>query len=139
ERRKIEHRAAGHSVADGAPGAVADDLQRLLLGERGAHRLFDVGRVPDLENVHDGHRQKRGMSGKASWPRCTWMRPSSAQRCSTGNTFPGLSSPPESNAHLTLCCWAMSISLNISGIRSRFSMPTPCSPVSTPPSSTQAR
>ena len=32
------------------------------------------------------------------------MRPSSAQRCSSGNTFPGLSRCFGSNAHLTRCC-----------------------------------
>ena len=32
------------------------------------------------------------------------MRPSSAQRCSCGNTLPGLSRPLASKAHLTRCC-----------------------------------
>ena len=67
------------------------------------------------------------------------MRPSSAQRRSCGNTLPGLSRWLGSKAHLTRICWSRSISLNISGIRSRFSTPTPCSPVSTPPTSTQSR
>ncbi len=46
---------------------------------------------------------------------------------------PGLSRCFASNAVLTRICWSRSIALNICGIRSRFSMPTPCSPVSTPP------
>ena len=32
------------------------------------------------------------------------MRPSSAQRCSVGNTLPGLSRPLSSKAHLSRCC-----------------------------------
>ena len=42
---------------------------------------------------------------------------------------PGLSKPSGSNAHLTRCWWARSVSSNIVPIRSRFSTPTPCSPV----------
>ena len=48
-------------------------------------------------------RQNLGMSGKGSLPPETCMRPSSAQRCSTGNTFPGLSSASGSKAHFSRC------------------------------------
>ena len=47
--------------------------------------------------------------------------------------MPGLRRPCASKAHLIRCCWLRSISENISPIRSRFSIPTPCSPVRTPP------
>src|SRR4051794_29506176 len=50
------------------------------------------------------HHQKRGISGKATLPACTCSRPSSAQRCSVGNTLPGLSRPCASKAHLSRCC-----------------------------------
>src|ERR687886_416801 len=78
------------------------------------------------------------MSAKGSFPPLTCMRPSSAQRCSVGKTLPGLSSCSGSKAHFTRSCCARSTSLNIVGIRSRFSTPTPCSPVSTPPTSTHS-
>ena len=94
---------------------------------------------PTQRSVHPASGiQNLGISGNATLPAWTWMRPSSAQRCSVGKTLPGLSRPRSSNAHLSRCCWARSASVNIAGIRSRFSTPTPCSPVSTPPTSTQS-
>ena len=47
------------------------------------------------------HAQNLGISGNATRPACTCMRPSSAQRCRVGNTLPGLSRPLASKAHLT--------------------------------------
>ena len=44
------------------------------------------------------------MSGCGRRPAWTCRRPSSAQRCSVGNTLPGLSRPSASNAHLRRCC-----------------------------------
>src|SRR5690349_1862248 len=48
--------------------------------------------------------QNRGSSGNATRPACTCTRASSAQRCSVGNTLPGLSKLFSSNAHLSRCC-----------------------------------
>src|SRR5471032_2679592 len=57
--------------------------------------------------------QNLGISGNGSLPPEICMRPSSAQRCSSGNTLPGFSSPFSSKAHLTRCCALRSISENI--------------------------
>src|SRR6202034_951271 len=136
EPREVERRIPLRRPADAPLGAPADHLQRLAAGKRPADRLLDLGGVARLEVfVH----QNRGRSGNATRPEWTCICPSSAQRCSVGNTFPGLSRPLSSNAHLRRCCWSRSACENITGIRSRFSTPTPCSPVSTPPTSTQSR
>ena len=56
----------------------------------------------------------------------------------SGRPCPGLSRCSGSKAHLTRCCWSRSASVNIVPMRSRFSTPTPCSPVNTPPTATQS-
>ena len=53
QRRQIEHRIGRHRLADRALGAMADDLQRLLAGDRRAHHLFDVLGVTYFQGVHD--------------------------------------------------------------------------------------
>src|SRR5690606_20176589 len=122
-------------MADAALRPLAQHLDGRFLGHRPAEGLEHFFRCGWRKTGH----QNLGMSGKAIWPRWTCMRPSSAQRCSCGNTLPGLSRWLGSKAHLTRICWLRSSSENISGIRSRFSTPTPCSPVSTPPTFTQSR
>ena len=52
QRRQVEHGVGRHRMADRALGAMADDLQRLLAGDRRAHHLFDVLGVTYLESVH---------------------------------------------------------------------------------------
>ena len=53
-----------------------------------------AGRVFAILRTGSGMKtQKRGRSGNGTLPARTCMRPSSAQRCSCGNTLPGLSSP----------------------------------------------
>ena len=52
------------------------------------------------EHMSSAYYSKPGV-GNATWPACTCMRPSSAQRCSVGNTLPGLSRPLASKAHLS--------------------------------------
>src|SRR5882672_6981670 len=47
----------------------------------------------DDRKIGGTHPKNRGSSGKASLPPWTCTRPSSAQRCRVGNTFPGLSNP----------------------------------------------
>src|SRR6188768_3756634 len=59
-------------------------------------------------------------------------------RPSSGKTLAGLSSQSGSNTPFTRICWAMSAAVNCTRISSRFSMPTPCSPVRQPPSLTQS-
>ena len=136
--------------------------------ERPLHRLLDVLGVARFERVghcggsSDRSRARQGarreqpraavsaqpvMGGEfrtAEYPgtpacrhghACGRARRSGA---ASGNTLPGLSRPLASKAHFSRCCWLRSISENIAGIRSRFSTPTPCSPVSTPPTSTQS-
>ena len=67
-------------------------------------------------------------------------RPSSAQRCSVGKHLAGIEQRRRDRRRISRAAAASrSASLNIAGIRSRFSTPTPCSPVSTPPTSTQSR
>ena len=83
-------------------GPAAAHLQPPLAGRRTADQLGQLLGV--RRPMGDGlAHQNRGSSGKAVRPPCTCMRPSSAQRCSTGNTLPGLSSRAGSKAHLTLC------------------------------------
>ena len=180
QRRQIEQRIGRHRLPDRALGAMTDDLQRLLGGNRRPHRVLDVLGIAGFQGVHecilvvgersrwnpsplwggwpnDGDAQHRrkwrpgggaagtergdphpsrrcatraprhpphkgegegrawhrpdtnssaqnlGMSGNGSLPPWTCMRPSSAQRCSVGNTLPGLSRPPASNAHFSRC------------------------------------
>ena len=102
-----------------------------------APQLKKLKTPPIYRDLGHSH-QNRGSSGNRCSPRWTCTRPSSAQRCSFGNTLPGLRIWAGSKAHLTRCCWFRSSSLNMVSIRSRFSTPTPCSPVSTPPTSTQS-
>ena len=97
-----------HRMADAALGALADDFERHHLAGSPARRL----RARSLgsgggKRAHAA--QNLGMSGNASAPRCTCMRPSSAQRRSCGKTLPGLSRCCGSNAHLTRICWSRSI------------------------------
>jgi hypothetical protein len=33
-------------------GAMPDDLERLLIGDRRAHHLLDIGCIPYFEGVH---------------------------------------------------------------------------------------
>src|SRR5487761_2664243 len=54
----------------------------------------------------------------------------------SGNTLCGFSSQSGSNAPLIRRCCSSSCAANCTGIRSRFSTPTPCSPVRQPPTST---
>src|SRR5437879_1287027 len=62
----------------------------------------------------------------------------SPQPLPSGKTFPGLSRPTGLNAARTLRIKSRSVSVNMRGMSSFFSMPTPCSPVSVPPISTQS-
>ncbi len=58
---------------------------------------------------------------------------SSPHRLPRGSTFCGFATPSGSNASRRRACASRSSGENIRAMRSRFSMPTPCSPVSTPP------
>ena len=51
ERRQVEHRIGRHRLPDLAPGAVADDLERLLGGNRRPHRLLDIAGVSYFQDV----------------------------------------------------------------------------------------
>jgi len=105
--------------AEAAPRAAADDLERPAvadhLGQRGL-----VGR---------GLQRQRHSAASA---RC-------AATVSSGKTLPGFSSQAGSNTSFTAICAAMSSAVNCAPIRSRFSTPTPCSPVRQPPTSTHRR
>ena len=50
----------------------------------------------------------------------------------------GSAASPGSKADLMRRCWSSSCAVNCTGIRSRFSTPTPCSPVRQPPTSTHS-
>jgi hypothetical protein len=56
QRGDVEHRVGRHRVANAALAAMADDLERLLIGNRRAHHLFDVFGVSDLERIHEQRR-----------------------------------------------------------------------------------
>ena len=66
----------------------------------------------------------------------TCMRPYSAQRCSVGITLPGFSSPLGSKACFSASICVRSSGLNCTHMLLSFSTPTPCSPVTVPPSAT---
>src|SRR5690606_32755069 len=114
-------------------GAAAADEQRLVARVRGHDLLAELGQ----DEFHGGD-QKRGMSGKRSSPPCTCILPYSAQRASVGMTFSGLSSPRGSKARLTARNRSSSSRENCTHIWLIFSMPTPCSPVTVPPTCTQS-
>jgi len=52
ERRQIEHGVGRHRLADPAPGTMADDLERLVVGEGRPHRLFDIRCVTYFQGIH---------------------------------------------------------------------------------------
>jgi hypothetical protein len=66
------------------------------------------------------------------------MRPSSAQRCSCREHLAGIEQRVGIEGALDALLLLQVVLVNIDPIRSRFSTPTPCSPVSTPPTSTQS-
>ena len=55
QRRQIEQRIGRHRLADLALGAMADDLQRLLAGDRRAHHLLDILGVTYFESIHSDY------------------------------------------------------------------------------------
>jgi len=64
--------------------------------------------------------------------------PTSPPRMATGKIFPGFSRPSGSKTFFIFRIASRSSALNMSGMKSRFSRPIPCSPVRLPPISTQA-
>src|SRR5262249_53522318 len=115
-----EHCTILHQAPDLAFGAVAHHLERRArVGCLGN----EIGKL--LHRV-------RSVEANAHMPSHWTLFPSS------GNTLPGLSRQSGSNAALICICWAMSASENCTRMSSRFSMPTPCSPVRQPPSSTHS-
>ncbi len=52
QRRQIEQRIGRHWLADQPPGAMADDFQRLVAGNRRAHHLLDILGIAYFESVH---------------------------------------------------------------------------------------
>src|SRR6476619_5969474 len=114
------HRARLHEAPDLVFGAAPPHLKG----------NFRVCRLCD--QVGDLARRRRRMEAEAQVPGHWRSRPSS------GKTLAGLSSQSGSNTPFTRICWAMSAAVNCTRISSRFSMPTPCSPVRQPPSLTQS-
>ena len=56
-------------MADAALGAMADDLERLLVGNRRAHHRFDVFGVSYFERIHASEGSKfRSESGEPNQP-----------------------------------------------------------------------
>src|SRR5215218_2136084 len=71
---------------------------------------------------------------------CMWKGPGrSPQRRGVGKILPGLANWCGSNAHRRSCMTFMSSSVNILGMYFFLSSPMPCSPVSDPPCSRQAK
>ncbi|MGY4414534.1 hypothetical protein ACVWW4_006270 [Bradyrhizobium sp. LB7.1] len=53
QRGDVEHGVGRHRMTDAALAAMTDDLERLLIGNRRAHHLFDVFGVSNPERIHD--------------------------------------------------------------------------------------
>ena len=87
EARKLQRPRTLHQSSPSTLGTCADNLERC----RGTCNMIGQFRFGGgLQHI--GH-QNLGMSGNGNCPAFTCMRPSSAQRCSVGNTLPGLSRP----------------------------------------------
>src|SRR5262249_1931499 len=52
QRGEIDHRVGRHRMADSSPGTMADDLERLLGGDRCPHHLLDVFSISYLPDVY---------------------------------------------------------------------------------------
>ena len=52
EIRQVEQRIGRHRLADPPLGAMADDFQRLLAGDRRAHHLLDIPGVSYFQGIH---------------------------------------------------------------------------------------
>ena len=116
ERSRVDR-----SSAQPAPGAAC----------RPWCRCRRSARAPVPRGLADGRRNP----SLVSWQAATFA----GNRVSAnGNTLLALSSQPGSKADLIRRCWSSSCALNCTGIRSRFSTPTPCSPVRQPPTSTHS-
>jgi hypothetical protein len=53
-------------MADSAPGTVADDLERLVAGDRRPHRGLDIGGVTYLQDVHVNPAPRTSLSDDAA-------------------------------------------------------------------------
>ncbi|ABA49505.1 hypothetical protein BURPS1710b_3344 [Burkholderia pseudomallei 1710b] len=136
--------AARRGVAD-ARGPACDDVvlfhgvvfrcsfRSILPGRRDR----TVGPNPYDPLGARARRQKRGRSGCGSSPPRTCIRPYSAQRARVGMPLSGFSSSGGSNARLIAKNASHSSRENCTHIEFSFSTPTPCSPVTVPPNSTQ--
>ena len=134
--RRVE-RGERRARADGdgqVGGLVRDDAGgRAHLGRAGGRRAADL----PLRARADG-RPTVATAASARVVRSTCPPAHAAARrsgCPRGSTFCGLAAPSGSNASRSRACASRSSAENSSGMRSRFSTPTPCSPVSTPPAS----
>ena len=85
--------------------AGADNPQRRRFRHCPGHGFLYLGQSFGCKYRHCSarFRQNRGMSGNGICPLWMCMRPSSAQRCSVGNTLPGFNRPSGSNAHFKRC------------------------------------
>ncbi len=125
--------------APGDPWKTRVPPPRMASACRPAHACRDARGNLRAAVAIRGHAQNRSSSGWASAPRCTCMRPNSAQRASVGTALPGFSRPAGSKAALHARGTARARPCrNCTHIWSIFSTPTPCSPVMVPPHSTQS-
>ena len=97
--RFVSHNAAVSADIEEFPGQHPA-IEILAAGAANTQGGLAVVRRPDCLNDLVECHQKRSSSGNLSWPRCTCMRPYSAQRCRLGTALPGLSSPCSSKACL---------------------------------------
>src|SRR5687767_4508928 len=144
ERRAAarRHDQLGRLVIDDA--GVAARVEHLaarrvaveILGAAAAQAQGAAERRSFANRLGEGFDQKRASSGCGSTPRCTRMRPYSAQRASVGMALPGLSRPSGSKARFTPWKSSSSPAPNCTHIWFTFSTPTPCSPVIVPPTAT---
>ena len=123
--------------------ARARPARRRAAGSRSVNSQPAIQRRPIGAVLLDAHlfhgRSVRSRPGRTAidLPQDAAARAAPAGR-RAGKTLAGLSSQAGSKTLFTRICWSRSAAVNWSGIRSRFSMPTPCSPVRQPPTSTQS-
>ncbi len=110
------------------------------LDKTGLQWQVGVSDAGDARRLETGNLNYPGIAGwAAALDLIEWARPERiVSVAASGKTFAGFKRHVGSNTVLMRICTARSVAENCDAISSRFSMPTPCSPVRQPPNSTQS-
>src|ERR1700678_2222710 len=128
---QLERLAPGRFSVEGL-GIAAADIEARPSRARVENPVSQaVGRRTTSGRQH----QNLGSSGNGIIPRCTCILPYSAQRERVGITLPGFNISAGSKARFTAMNCSRSSGENCTHMELSFSTPTPCSPVTVPPSS----